>query len=91
MPDKDSAEAYLGTEFMTEKLKFTDFLTRVQYYPEPDDLRPVPHELSASTSTSTCRATGTCAFGFFDNFDSHPPEGFSKNDYGWSNAFGFKF
>lgn len=22
---------------------------------------------------------------------SQPPAGFSKNDYGWSNAFGFKF
>ena len=30
-------------------------------------------------------------FGLFDNYDSQPPAGFSKNDYGWSNAFGFKF
>jgi Protein of unknown function, DUF481 len=30
-------------------------------------------------------------FGLFDNYDSQPPEGFSKNDYGWSNGFGFKF
>ena len=30
---KDSAEAYFGTEFMTEKLKFADFLTRFTYYP----------------------------------------------------------
>jgi hypothetical protein len=30
-------------------------------------------------------------FGLFDNYDSQPPEGFSNNDYGWSNAFGFKF
>jgi hypothetical protein len=29
--------------------------------------------------------------GLFDNYDSKPPEGFSKNDYGWSNGFGFKF
>ena len=28
--------------------------------------------------------------GFFDNFDSRPPEGF-QNDYGWTNTFGFKF
>ena len=30
-------------------------------------------------------------FGLFDNYDSQPPQGFSKNDYGWSNSFGFKF
>ena len=29
--------------------------------------------------------------GLFDNYDSQPPEGFSRNDYGWSNSFGFKF
>jgi hypothetical protein len=29
--------------------------------------------------------------GFFDNFDSLPPATVSKNDYGWSNAFGLKF
>jgi hypothetical protein len=27
--------------------------------------------------------------GLFDSYDSQPPEGFSSNDYGWSNAFGF--
>ena len=39
LPTKDSAEAYLGTEFMTEKLKITDLITRFSYYPEPDDFR----------------------------------------------------
>ena len=33
LPTKDSAEAYLGTEFMTEKLKITDLITRFTYYP----------------------------------------------------------
>ena len=33
LPTKDSAEAYLGTEFMTEKLKITDLITRFLYYP----------------------------------------------------------
>ena len=33
IPKKDSAEAYIGTEFMTEKLKFTDLVTRFTYYP----------------------------------------------------------
>src|SRR5204863_3633007 len=30
---KDSAEAYIGTEFMTEKLQITDLITRFTYYP----------------------------------------------------------
>ena len=58
---------------------------------QPDDFRSVPTERTGSTWTSTCRATGISGFGFFDNYDSQPPAGFSKNDYGWSNAFGFKF
>ena len=33
LPSENSAEAYLGTEFMTEKLKFADLLTRFAYYP----------------------------------------------------------
>jgi hypothetical protein len=30
-------------------------------------------------------------FGLLDNYGNQPPEGFSKNDYGWSNSFGFTF
>ena len=33
LPTKNSTEAYLGTEFMTEKLKITDLITRLTYYP----------------------------------------------------------
>ena len=32
-PRKNSAEAYLGTEFMTEKMKITDFIARFTSYP----------------------------------------------------------
>ena len=35
--------------------------------------------------------TAPLRFGLFDNYDSQPQEDFSKNDYGWSTAFGFKF
>ena len=89
-PTKDSAEAYFSTEFMTEKLKITDFITRFTYYP-------------SLTIDSRYRLTYRFDFdfnlpgdwyfrtGFFDNYDNQPPTGFSNNDYGWSNAFGFKF
>ena len=33
LPANNSAEAYLGTEFMTERLKITDLITRFTYYP----------------------------------------------------------
>ena len=90
LPTKNSAEAYLGTEFMTERLKITDLITRLTYYP-------------SLTESGRYRLTyrfdldfnlpGDWYFrvGLFDNYDSKPPEGFSKNDYGWSNGFGFKF
>ena len=32
-PSKDSGEAYAGTEFMTERLKVFDLLTRFTWYP----------------------------------------------------------
>ena len=33
LANKDSAEAYVGSEFMTEKLKITDLITRFTWYP----------------------------------------------------------
>jgi putative salt-induced outer membrane protein YdiY len=90
LPSKDSAEAYLGTEFMTEKLKVTDLLTRLTYYPSLT--------ISGRSRLSyrfdldfNLPGDWYLRIGLFDNYDSKPPEGFSKNDYGWSNAFGFKF
>jgi putative salt-induced outer membrane protein YdiY len=89
-PSKDSAEAYLSTEFMTEKIKITDIITRFTYYPSLtiDDRYRLAYRFDLDFNLP-----GDWYFrvGFFDNYDSKPPEGFSKNDYGWSNAFGFKF
>ena len=89
-PTKDSAEAYFSTEFMTEKMKITDFITRFTYYPSLtiDDRYRIAYRFDFDFNLP-----GDWYFriGFFDNYDSQPAEGFSKNDYGWSNAFGFKF
>ena len=89
-PSKDSAEAYLGTEFMTEKLKITDLITRFTYFPS---LTISDRYRLAYRFDLDFNLPGDWYFriGLFDNYDSKPPEGFSKNDYGWSNAFGFKF
>ncbi len=90
VPTKDSAEAYLGTEFMTEKLKFADLVTRFTYYPSLtiDDRYRINYKFDLDFNLP-----GDWYFrvGLFENFDSQPPAGLSRNDYGWSNSFGLKF
>ena len=90
IPTKDSAEAYLGTEFMTEKLKVTDLVTRFTYYPSLtiDGRYRINYKFDLDFNLP-----GDWYFriGLFENFDSQPPPGLSRNDYGWSNSFGLKF
>jgi hypothetical protein len=90
IPTKDSAEAYVGTEFMTEKLGFTDLITRLTFYPSLtiDDRYRIIYTFALDFNLP-----GDWYFrvSLFENFDSEPPPGLSENDYGWSNAFGFKF
>lgn len=90
LPNKDSADAYISTEFMTEKLKITDFITRFTYYPSLtiDDRYRLAYRFDFDFNLP---GDWYLRIGFFDNYDSKPPEDFSKNDYGWSNSFGFKF
>ena len=89
-PSENSAEAYLGTEFMTEKLKVTDLLTRFSYYPSLtiSGRQRVNFRFDLDFNLP---GDWYLRVGFFDNYDSRPPAGFSENDYGWSNAFGFEF
>jgi len=90
VPTKNSAEAYLGTEFMTERLKFADLLTRLTYYPS---LTIGGRYRINYNFDLDFNLPGDWYFriGFFENFDSKPPTDLSKNDYGWSNGFGLKF
>jgi hypothetical protein len=85
----NSAEAYVGTEFMTEKMKFADLITRFNYFPS---LTISGRQRVTYRFDLDFNLPGDWYFriGFFDNYDSRPPAGFSNNDYG-SNAFGFKF
>jgi len=86
---KDSAEAYVGTEFFTEKLKVTDFITRFTWFPS---LTISGRQRFNYRFDFDFNLPGDWYFrmGFFDNYDNTPAAGFSKNDYGWSNAFGLK-
>jgi len=90
IPTKDSAEAYFGTEFMTEKLKVTDLVTRFTYYLSLtiDGLYRINYKFDLDFNLP-----GDWYFrvGVFENFDSQPPPGLARNDYGWSNYFGLKF
>ncbi len=90
LASQNSAEAYVGTEFMTEKLKVTDFLTRFSYYPSLtiSGRQRVNYRFDLDFNLP---GDWYLRVGFFDNFDNKPPAGFSQNDYGWSNTFGFKF
>ena len=90
LPTKDSAEAYLGSEFMTAKLKIVDFITRFTYHPSLtiSDRYRLTYRFDLNLNLP---GDWYLRFGLFDNYDSQPPEGFSNNDYGWANTFGFKF
>ena len=77
MDTKDSAEAYFGTEFMTEKLKITDLITRFTWYPS---LTISDRYRLAYRFDLDFNLPGDWYFrvGFLDNYDSQPPEGFSE-------------
>jgi Protein of unknown function, DUF481 len=90
VPTRNSAEAFVGTEFKTEKLKFADLLTRLTLYPS---LTISGRYRANYTFDLDFNLPGDWYYriGLFDNFDSQPPEGLSRNDFGWSNSFGLKF
>jgi len=90
VPTKDSAEAFVGTEFMTEKLKFADLVNRFTLFPS---LTISGRYRANYTFDLKFNLPGDWYFriGLYDNFDSRPPAGLSRNDYGWSNSFGLKF
>lgn len=90
IPRQDSAEAYLGTEFMTERLKVADLVTRFTYYPSLtiDDRFRINYTFGLDFNLPGDWYFRTSVF---ENYDSAPPAGLAKNDWGWSNGFGVKF
>ncbi len=69
LPTKDSAEAYFGTEFMTEKLKITDLITRFTYYPSLtiSDRYRLTYRFDLDFNLP---GDWYFRFGLFDNYDS---------------------
>ncbi len=87
---QNSGEAYVATEFMTEALKVTDLITRFSYYPSLtiDNRYRLNFKFDLDFNLPGDWYLRT---GFYQNYDSQPPAGLSKVDYGWSNSFGLKF
>ena len=90
IPTQDSGEAYVGTEFMTEELKLFNLVTRFNFYPSLtiDDRYRINYTLDIDFNLPGNWYVRTS---LFENYDSSPPADLSKNDWGWSNAVGFKF
>jgi hypothetical protein len=90
VPNANSAEAYIGAEYMTEKLKIFDLITRFTLLPsltvEGRYRSNFKFDLDFNLPGDWYMKTG-----FYNNFDSRPPEGLQRNDYGWTNSFGYKF
>jgi hypothetical protein len=90
IPVQNSAEAYVAAELMTEKLRFTDLLTGLTYFPS---LTIHGRYRLNYTFNLDFNLPGDWYFrvSLYDNYDSRPPSALSKNDWGWSNAFGLEF
>jgi hypothetical protein len=75
---------------MTEKLKVTDLVTRLNYYPSLtiDDRYRINYTFDLDFNLP---GDWYLRFSLFENYDSHPPASLSNNDYGLSTSFGFKF
>ena len=90
IPTKSSGEAYLGTEFMTEKLKVTDLVTRFSYYPSLtiDDRYRINYKLDLDFNLNRRLVLPDWRLREL----RQPSAGsLSKNDFGWTNSFGLEF
>ena len=90
IPRQTSAEAYAGFEYMTEQLKFADLTTRYVIFPSLSISGRYRFNFTFDLSFNL-PGDWYMKSGYYNNFDSKPPAGLSRNDYGWVNSFGYKF
>lgn len=90
IPRQNSAEAYGGVEYLTEKLRFADLVTSFIIYPS---LTIQGRYRFNFKSDLDFNLPGDWYFkvGYYNNFDSMPPNSLPRNDYGWRNSIGYKF
>lgn len=91
LPIGNSAEAFAGFDFRTERLRAFDLFTQIVALPSLTVTGR--YRLNYRTDLDF-NLPGDWFFrtGLYGNFDSKPPAGgLSRNDYGWTNSFGLKF
>ena len=90
VPRQNSGEFYSGVDYLTEKLRFADLVTSFIIYPS----LTIPGRYRINFKTDLdFNLPGDWYFkiGYYNNFDSAPPNSLPRNDYGWRNSIGYKF
>jgi putative salt-induced outer membrane protein YdiY len=90
VPSRNSAEAYGGVEYMSERLKFADLITRFTIYPSLTISGRYRTKFQFDLSFNL-PGDWYMDIGYYSNFDSKPPGALPRSDYGWKNTFGYKF
>lgn len=90
VPRQNSGEIYSGVDYLTEKLRFADLVTSFIIY--PSFTIPGRYRINFKTDLDF-NLPGDWYFriGYYNNFDSAPPNSLPRNDYGWRNSIGYKF
>lgn len=90
IPNRSSAEAYTGAEYLSERLKFADLITRFTIYPSLTISGRYRMNFQFDLDFNL-PGDWYMKVGYYSNFDSKPPGSLQKSDYGWRNSFGYEF
>ena len=90
IPLQTSGESFLVAEYGTKRLKLADVLTRFHLYPS---LTRQGRYRSNFVVELNFNLPGDWYMksSYFNNYDSTPPTGLPRNDFGWRNGFGYNF
>lgn len=90
IPIWNSAESFGGAEYYTERFKFADLITRFSLFPSltKQGRYRINYTLDLDFNLP---GDWYIKSGYYNNFDSAPPAGLPRIDYGWRNSFGYKF
>jgi hypothetical protein len=86
----NSAEALLGTQVNFFRFKTTNVLADARVFPSLTDPGRVRFDLNTSLKLRLAKRLDW-TFGYYLNFDSRPPQGLPKTDYGSSSGLGWRF
>jgi len=86
----DSAEIVLGTQFNFFHFKKTDILATTSVYPSMTDPGRVRFDLNTSVKLRIAKDL-YWKFGYYLNYDNHPPQSAPGTDYGSTSSLGWTF